>query len=195
MTALGISRDDLDGYRPFPPAVAPSSFIHKFAQVDDDVVIGPDTRIWQFASVIRGSRLGSDCSIASCSIVDGAKVGDRTIVSHAAFIDPGIVIGADVFIGPHVALCNDVWPRSDKTGFDMSALIDGSFVTTRIMDGASLGAGVIVLPGTVIGKEAMIAAGAVVTQSVPDFTLYKRDGSMVPIDPIKTMRRMRRAAA
>lgn len=186
MTALGISNEDLDGFEP--------AFIHHFAQVDDDVDIGSGTRVWQFASVIRGSTVGEGCSIASCAIVDGAEVGNYTIISHGAFIDPGILIGSDVFIGPHVKLCNDAWPRAEKTGFDMGALLDGSFVTTIIEDGASLGAGVTVLPGLTIGRDAMVAAGAVVSKSVPACTLYKRDGSMVPIDPAKTVKRMRRAA-
>jgi len=172
-----------------------SAQVHPKAVVDNTVLIGARSRVWQFASLIRGACIGDDCSIASCAIVDGADLGDRTIVSHGAFIDPGIVIGSDVFIGPGVKLCNDAWPRADKTGFNMAQLISHEFVTTRIEDGASLGAGVVVLPGIVIGNDAMIAAGAVVTQNVPASHLYKRDGSMVPIDPERKVERMRRATA
>lgn len=172
-----------------------SAMVHPLAVVHDTAVIGARTKVWQFASVIREAMIGEDCSIASCAIVDGADLGDRSIVSHGAFIDPGIVIGSDVFIGPGVKLCNDAWPRTDKTGFDMGALISHEFVTTRIEGGASLGAGVIVLPGIVIGRDAMIAAGAVVTHNVPAMHLYKRDGSMVAIDPAKMVKRMRRAHA
>ena len=193
MTSLGISREDVDGYIPVRASIDPSAQIHDFAEIGD-CFIGARTRVWQFASVIRMARIGDDCSIASCAIVDGARVGDRTIVSHSAFIDPGIVIGSDVFIGPNVNLCNDAWPRSNKEGFDMAALISGEFVTTKIEDGASLGAGVTVLPGMTIGANAMIAAGATVTQSVPPGTLYKRDGNMTAIDTAKQVRRMRRAA-
>ena len=172
-----------------------SAFIDPLAKVDSGCVIGARTRVWQFASVIRNAAIGDDCSIASCAIVDGSDIGNGTIVSHSAFIDPGIVIGNEVFIGPHVNLCNDAWPRADKTGWDAAALISGEFVTTRIKDGASLGAGVTVLPGVVIGAGAMIAAGAVVDKDVPDCHLFKRDGSMVPIDPARPVKRMRRAAA
>lgn len=171
-----------------------SADLHPWAEIGRDVVIGSRTRVWQFASVIRGAMIGDDCSIASCAIVDGADVGNGTIISHGAFIDPGIKIGSGVFIGPHVDLCNDAWPRADKTGFDMGALISGEFVTTKIEDGASLGAGVVVLPGVVIGRDAMIAAGAVVDRDVPACSLFKRNGEIVPIDPGKTVRRMRRAA-
>jgi UDP-2-acetamido-3-amino-2,3-dideoxy-glucuronate N-acetyltransferase len=166
--------------------------IHTFAVVKD-AHIGARTKVWQFASIIRFASLGEDCSVASCAIVDGSDVGDRTIISHSAFIDPGIRIGDDVFIGPHVNLCNDGWPRADKIGFDMNSLINGKFVTTIIGNGASLGAGVTVLPGITIGEKAMIAAGAVVTADVPASYLYKRNGEMAPIDPARPGRRMRRA--
>lgn len=171
-----------------------SAAIHAWAEIGRDVVIGARTRVWQFASIIRGAMIGDDCSIASCAIVDGADIGNGTIVSHGAFIDPGIRIGRNVFIGPHVALCNDGWPRADKTGFDMAALISGEFITTKIEDGASLGARVVVLPGIVIGKDCMIAAGAIVDRDVPPCSLFKRNGMVVPIDPAKMVKRMRRAA-
>lgn len=170
-----------------------SAQIHPKAHIDPSVVIGAGTRVWQFASVIRDAVVGEECSIATCAIVDGSVLGDRVIVSHGAFIDPGIQIGNDVFIGPNVNLCNDAWPRTDKTGFDLTQMLDQGFVTTRIEDGASLGAGVIVLPGIKIGRDVMVAAGAVVDKSIPAAHLYKRDGSMVPIDPGKTGKRMRAA--
>jgi acetyltransferase-like isoleucine patch superfamily enzyme len=172
-----------------------TAMVHPRAEVDRETVsIGRLTRVWQFASVIRGAKIGAECSIASCATVDGARLGDRCIISHGAFIDPGIEIGDDVFVGPSVALCNDAWPRTSKDGFDMKSLISGEFVTTRILAGASLGAGVIVLPGITVGVGAMIAAGAIVTRDVPAVCLWKRDGSVVPIDPGRPVRRMRAAA-
>lgn len=159
-----------------------SARIDALARLDADVVIGARTRVWQFASVIRGATIGDDCSIASCAIIDGSELGHRVIVSHGAFIDPGMAIGDDVFIGPHVCLCNDYWPRVTKEGwFVIQDLISGDVVVTRIADGASIGAGAIVMPGVSIGKRAMIAAGAVVTGDVPDCQLYRRDGTYHPI--------------
>jgi UDP-2-acetamido-3-amino-2,3-dideoxy-glucuronate N-acetyltransferase len=158
------------------------SFVHPSAHVDRDCVIGTRTRVWQFASVIRKARIGDDCSIATSSIVDGSRLGDRVIVSHGAFIDPGMEIGSDVFIGPHVCLCNDYWPRVTKEGwFDVDDLVSGKIVVTRIEDGASIGAGAILMPGVWIGNNAMIAAGAVVTGNVPDDNLYGRDSVCRPI--------------
>jgi bifunctional N-acetylglucosamine-1-phosphate-uridyltransferase/glucosamine-1-phosphate-acetyltransferase GlmU-like protein len=74
----------------------------------------------------------------------------------------------------------------------MNALLYGGFVTTVIGDGASIGAGAIVLAGTVIGERAMVAAGAVVNRNVPADTLWKQDGRTAPVTEDLT-RRMRRA--
>lgn len=161
--------------------VHPTAWIHPKSEVHG-VTIGANTRVWQFASVIRKSVVGDDCNIASCAIVDGALVGHRCIVSHGAFIDPGIVIGDDVFIGPHVSLCNDYWPRVSKDGwFDIQKLIDREIIVTSIEDGASIGANAVVMPGVKIGARAMVAAAAVVRISVPADFLYQRDGSLAPI--------------
>lgn len=175
-----------------PEGWAADCFMHRLANVDSNVVIGRRTKIWQFASVIRHARVGSDCNIASAAIVDGSTIGDSCIVSHGAFIDPGIWIGNGVFIGPHVSLCNDAWPRVSKIGFDISKMIGGGFVTTVIEQGASLGANVVVLPGVVIGMGAMIAAGSVVTKNVPAMHLWKRDGTAVAIED-RMPERMRKA--
>lgn len=165
--------------------------VHPMAHVERST-IGARTAVWQFASVIRGAIVGEDCSIATASIVDGSRLGDRSIVSHGAFIDPGMLIGKDVFIGPNVSLCNDYWPRTSKQGwFDIHDLTSGKLAVTVIEDGASLGAGVIVMPGMVIGARAMIAAGAVVTKDVPADALYRRDGIISKIDPSRVPNRMR----
>jgi UDP-2-acetamido-3-amino-2,3-dideoxy-glucuronate N-acetyltransferase len=43
---------------------------------------------------------------------------------------------------------------------------------TFIKKNASIGAGAIILGGTVIGESAMIGAGAVVTKNIPPYTLW-----------------------
>lgn len=171
-----------------------TAFIHPKAHVEG-AGIGARTKVWQFASVIRCAVIGADCKIAAKAGIDGSRIGDRCIISENAFIDPGMKIGNDVFIGPNVALCNDAWPRVGKDGwFDPGVLIRGDVVVTIVEDGASIGANATVLPGIRIGKDAMIAAGAVVERDVPAGHLYKRDGSITPIDKSRPVRRMRVAA-
>lgn len=172
--------------------VDPTAHIDADARVQNSSV-GARSFVWQFASVIRGARVGADCRIATCCIIDGSVIDDNSIVSHGAFIDPGIQIGKGVFVGPGVKFCNDAWPRVSKADYDMGPMFRGEIVVTRVGNGASLGAGVIVLPGLVVGEGAMIAAGAVVERDVPAWHLYKRSGEMVEIDQSRAVRRVRAA--
>lgn len=150
-------------------------YAHALAHLDEDVWIGKGTRVWQFASVIRGAKVGRDCTVASCAIVDGATIGDRCILGHGAQVHPGSLVGSDVFIGPGVVLANDSWPRVDKAGFDPEKFKAG-FVSVRIEDGASIGANAVILPGVKVGAGAMVAAGAVVHRDVPAKLMWPRLG-------------------
>jgi UDP-2-acetamido-3-amino-2,3-dideoxy-glucuronate N-acetyltransferase len=169
------------------------AFIHPLAHVSDGVELGHGVKVWQFASVIRGARIGAGSSIASCAVVDAARLGEGCIVGHGASVHPGTEIGAGVFIGPGAVVCNDAWPRSDKSGFEADRLISGALVTVRIEDGAGVGANAVILPGVTIGKGSFVAAGAVCDQSVPAGHLFKKSGQIVEINPGWTKRRMRAA--
>lgn len=151
-------------------------YIHPKAHVHETCQLGPGTKVWQFASLVRNTIMGSDCVVAPYVCLDGPIFGDRCIVSCGVDMGPGFEIGNDVFIGPNVVICNDAWPRTHKEGFDYASLRTGEVVCVRIHDGASIGANAVVLPGVTIGSGAMIAAGAVVTSDVPPNHLYPRSG-------------------
>jgi UDP-2-acetamido-3-amino-2,3-dideoxy-glucuronate N-acetyltransferase len=154
--------------------------IHPQACVDkDSCAIGDGTFVWQFASVIRGAKIGQCCKIAANAIVDGAEMGDSCLIGHAASIHPGTVMGDDVFIGPGAIICNDFWPRTSKEGFDAEALEFKP--TVKILDGACICAGAIILPGCTIGEDAMVAAGVVCDRSIPPCHIMRRDGSVEPM--------------
>lgn len=154
--------------------------IHAQAIVDD-ASIGEGTRIWQFASVIRGAKIGKDCSIGGCAIVDAATIGDGCMVGHGAQLHPGTKVGKSVFVGPGVIICNDRWPRVEKDGFDSALILEGKFTTVEIGDHVNIGAGAIILPGVKIGSSSMVAAGSIVTHSMPQCSLWKRKGGWVPL--------------
>ena len=137
-------------------------FIHSHALVETED-IGPGTRIWAFAHVLRGAVIGADCNICDYSYIDeDVVIGDRvTIKGQVAIID-GMRIEDDVFIGPNASFTNDHFPRSRKP-FHCPTMVIGR--------GASIGAGAILLPGVSVGEGAMVGAGAVVTKDVPPFTV------------------------
>jgi acetyltransferase-like isoleucine patch superfamily enzyme len=70
----------------------------------------------------------------------------------------------NVFIGPNVTFTNDKYPRSKE--------YPQEFQRTVLKEGASIGAGSVILGGVTIGKKAMIGAGSVVTKDVPDGELW-----------------------
>lgn len=135
------------------------SFIHALADVQSKN-IGLGTRLWQFAVVLPGAQIGQDCNVCShCLIENDVVIGDRVTVKSGVQLWDGLRVGDDVFIGPNASFTNDRFPRSQQK--------PDRFLVTTIHDGASIGAGAVILPGVVIGSRAMVAAGAVVTRSVP----------------------------
>lgn len=140
------------------------ALVHSLAVIDETASIGENAQVWQFASIIRGAVIGRDCSIGAGAIVDGATVGRGCRVGANAQLHPGTIVGDNVFIGPGVVFCNDVWPSVDADGFDRDEVVSGGAV--RVCDGASIGAGSIILPGVTIGENAFIAAGSVIRRNV-----------------------------
>ena len=136
-----------------------NSVIHKLADVQSDS-IGLTTRVWQFVVILPGAQIGQDCNICShCFIENDVIVGDRVTIKCGVHLWDGLRVEDDVFIGPGACFTNDKFPRSRQK--------PDKYLETTIKIGASIGAGASILPGLVIGSNAMVGAGSVVTRSVP----------------------------
>ncbi len=150
----------------------PAFFTHSAALVESEQ-IGAGTRIWAFAHVMKGARLGRDCNVGDHAFVEsGARIGHRVTVKNGVMIWDGVKIGNDVFIGPAAVFTNDLAPRSPRFPAAAGRYCKGEWlVPTTVKDGASIGANATIVCGIAIGRCAMIAAGAVVTKDVPDYAL------------------------
>lgn len=134
-------------------------FTHPLSDVHTQK-IGAGTRIWQFCVVFAEAQIGADCNICAHVLIENdVVIGDRVTVKSGVQLWDGLRLADDVFIGPNASFANDRFPRSKKT--------PEKFLQTVVEAGASVGAGATVLPGLTIGHNAMVAAGAVVTRSVP----------------------------
>jgi len=143
----------------------PPATVHPTAVVDDDVVLGPGTRVWHFVHVSRGARIGARCVLGQNVFVGpGVSVGDGVKVQNNVSIYNGVTVEDDVFLGPSCVFTNVNEPR---------AFIERKheFRETRVGRGATVGANATVVCGHDLGAYCFVGAGAVVTRDVPDFAL------------------------
>ena len=142
------------------------------AEVDARATIGRGSAIWGLACIREDAVLGAECVIGrGAYIEDGVVLGDRVKVQTNALLFKPARIGNDVFIGPAVVLTNDRYPRSSTPDGQLKREDDWTAEGVVIADGASIGAGSVLLPGVSVGRFAMVAAGAVVTRDVPDYAI------------------------
>ena len=138
---------------------------HPSAIVDPGCTIGEDTKIWHFCHVTTGAVIGAKCSLGQ-NVYVGPKVtiGTNVKIQNNVSVYDGVTIEDDVFCGPSMVFTNVVNPRSHVSR-------KHEFKTTRVKQGASIGANATVVCGHDVGRYAFIAAGSVVTMNVPDFAL------------------------
>lgn len=122
--------------------------------------IGENTRIWAFAHVLPGAKIGKNCNICDHTFIENdVTIGNNVTIKSGVYLWDGITLEDNVFVGPSVAFTNDKFPRSK--------VYPKEFLKIKIEKGASLGANCTILPGITIGQNAMIGSGSVVTHSVP----------------------------
>lgn len=132
-----------------------------------DVRLGERVKLYGFVN-LYGCEIGNDTRVGCfVEIQKGVKIGERCKISSHSFLCEGVTLEDEVFIGHGVMFCNDRLPRAaDATG-RMLGESDWECLSTRVCKGASIGSGSKILGGIVIGENAMVGAGSVVTRDVP----------------------------
>jgi acetyltransferase-like isoleucine patch superfamily enzyme len=127
------------------------------------IVIGTGTLIGASVTLSAGMVPGQDLGP-----VPVLRIGDRCVIGRGSHIvaHHSLTIGDEVFTGPYVYITDQNHSYADPDqpiGRQMplnAAVLIGS--------GSWLGAGAVVLPGTHIGRNVVVAAGSVVRGTVPD---------------------------
>lgn len=132
----------------------------RFIQIGEGTMIGPNI------ALSAGMAPGQEC------ITDPVvSIGDRCLIGRGSSIvgHLSIVIGDDVWTGPHVYITDQ------NHGYDDPDLpISKQHQPERevtIGDGSWLGTGTVVLPGARIGRNVVIGANSVVSGSIPDHSV------------------------
>ena len=128
--------------------------------ISDKAKIGKNTKIWHFVYVGDDVEIGNNVKIGSLAHIDyDVKIGDDTLIEGLVYIPPLSRIGKNVFIGPSATLTNDPYPPSEK----LTGVI--------IEDNVIIGSRAVINAGVTIGKNSVVAMGAVVTKDVPPNTV------------------------
>jgi UDP-2-acetamido-3-amino-2,3-dideoxy-glucuronate N-acetyltransferase len=140
-------------------------FAHPSAIVDQPSTIGEGTKIWHFAHILAGARIGRRCIFGQNTMVaDGVVIGDNVKVQNNVAIYTGTTIEDDVFLGPSCVLTNVTNPRSQVNRHSL-------YERTLLRRGATVGANATIVCGITLGRYCFISAGAVVVKDVPDYAL------------------------
>lgn len=147
-------------------------YVHPTADVSANATLGDGTKVWHQAQVREGAALGRNCILGKGAYIDfGVQIGDNVKIQNRASVYHGVTLENGVFVGPHVIFTNDKMPRAVNPDGSPKSDDDWELGHILVKEGASLGAGAIIVTGVTIGRFAMVGAGAVVTRDVPDHGL------------------------
>jgi UDP-2-acetamido-3-amino-2,3-dideoxy-glucuronate N-acetyltransferase len=147
-------------------------WVHPAADVDERAALGPGTKVWHLAQVREDARLGSGCIVGRGAYVGpGVIIGDNVKLQNYALVYEPAQLEDGVFVGPGAILTNDLHPRSIDVAGRLKRPADWNARGVIVREGASLGAGSVIVAGCVIGRWALVGAGAIVARDVPDFAL------------------------
>jgi len=125
--------------------------------ISEKAIIGKNVQIWHFSYVGDNTEIGDNVKIGSLAHIDyNVKIGTDSKIEGQVFIPPLSRIGKNVFVGPGVVLTNDPFPMCDK------------MIGVTIEDNAVIGARAVIKAGVTVGKNSIVAMGAVVTRDVPE---------------------------
>jgi acetyltransferase-like isoleucine patch superfamily enzyme len=149
--------------------------IHPSARIEEGVVIGPGTAIWDHVHVRGpGTRIGANCIVGEKTyIAHGVSIGDRVKLNTFVYVCYGVTIENGVMVAAGTIFTNDRFPRATTTDLRQlrSSMPSADTRPTLVREGATIGAGCVVGCDLEIGRFAIAGMASVITGSIPDFHL------------------------
>ncbi|MWV40032.1 acyltransferase [Natrialba sp. INN-245] len=145
-----------------PPVLGDAAAIRAGTIIYNDVVIGDGFSTGHHALVRELTDIGDDVLVGTNAVIDGrSTIGSHVSLQTGVYVPSQTEIGDNVFLGPHAVLTNDPYPIRQ----------DVELAGPTLENHVSVGANATILPGVTVGRGSFIAAGAVVTEDVPEETL------------------------
>ena len=145
--------------------------MNQYQCIAPDVQLGKGVKFSKFIN-LYGCEVGDHTKIgAFVEIQKNAKVGKNCKISSHTFICEGVIIEDNVFVGHGVTFINDSYPRATTLEGELQTEQDWKVEPTLVKKGASIGSGATILSNLVIGENALVGAGSVVTRDVPDHAI------------------------
>jgi acetyltransferase-like isoleucine patch superfamily enzyme len=135
--------------------VCVGAIVYAGSRVAARAILGDQSQLRERSTLGQGSVLGRGSSIDfSCT------VGARVLIQTDVYVTGGSVVEDDVFLGPGVFTTNDDAMGRHPAGEPLRGPV--------FRRACRIGGRAVLVPGVVIGEEAFVAAGAVVTRDVGD---------------------------
>lgn len=149
-------------------------FIHPTANIEADVVIGEESKIWDLVHIRKGAQIGHHTQIGEKSYVAyDVKIGNFVKINAMVYIPALVTIEDFCMISAGTVFTNDLYPRAmnkELTALETAAPTDET-LATLVKKGVTIGANATIGPGITLGEFSMIGMGSVVTKNVPNFGL------------------------
>jgi acetyltransferase-like isoleucine patch superfamily enzyme len=159
-----------------PTTIGEKAVIRSHTVIYAGNVIGRNFQTGNKVNIRESNRIGDHVSVGTLSVVEHhVEIGDGVRIHTQVFIPEYSVLEEGCWIGPNVVFTNAKYPLSPG--------VKDSLVGPVIRKGAKIGANATLLPGVVIGENALVGAGAVVVHDVPP-------GAVVAGNPARVIRQI-----
>lgn len=142
-----------------PTTIGDGAVIRSHTVIYAGNVIGKNFQTGNKVNIRESNRIGDNVSVGTLSVIEHhVEIADNVRIHTQVFIPEFSVLEEGCWIGPNVVLTNAKYPQSPG--------VKDQLVGPVIRKGAKIGANTTILPGVVIGENALVGAGSVVARDV-----------------------------